>query len=125
MTAPIQQISSQPPKGLPDIAYRWLKAFAQIILPALGALYVALASLWHWGYQAEVGGSIAALNTFIGAVVVVSKMLYDASSGNSHDGTFTLEPTEDGSQLRLLSVDPVALQTKGTVMFKMVGGPPS
>lgn len=119
----LQQSSPQPPKGLGDKTYNLLKLIALVLLPGLQALYFGVAELWNLPHTDAVVATIALVNTFLGVLVKFSQMLHDASKSNDYDGTFTLEPTEDGANLRLLSVDPVALQTKGTVVFKMLDPP--
>lgn len=64
---------------LGDVSYNIVKKSATIVLPALGALYFALAQIWGLPKAEEVIGSIAAVNTFLGVVVQVSKKSYYAS----------------------------------------------
>lgn len=56
--------------------YDTLKYIAQIVLPALGTLYFALASIWHLPYGEEVVGTITAVDTFLGAVLMISSSNY-------------------------------------------------
>lgn len=56
--------------------YDTLKYIAQIVLPALGTLYFALASIWHLPYSEEVVGTITAVDTFLGAVLMISSSNY-------------------------------------------------
>lgn len=57
--------------------YDILKLIAQIILPALGTLYFALAGIWGLPYGEQIVGTIAAVDTFIGAILHYSKAKYD------------------------------------------------
>lgn len=57
--------------------YDILKYIAQIVLPALATLYIALASLWGWGYMEQVAGTITAVDTFLGALLMLTKSKYD------------------------------------------------
>ena len=57
-------------------AYDVLKMNAQIILPALGTLYFALAGIWGLPYGEQVVGTIAAVDTFLGAVLKVCSDRY-------------------------------------------------
>lgn len=57
--------------------YDILKYVAQIVLPALAALYIALASLWGWGYIEQVAGTITAIDTFLGTLLMLAKTKYD------------------------------------------------
>ena len=57
--------------------YDVLKYIAQIVLPALGALYFALAKIWNFPYGTEVVGTIAAVDTFLGALLKLSTDQYN------------------------------------------------
>ena len=57
--------------------YDVLKWLAQIFLPAAGTLYFALAQIWGWPYGNEVVGTFAAIDTFLGVVLGISKKAYD------------------------------------------------
>ena len=52
--------------------YQVLKWLCLIALPAASALYAALAGVWGWGYIKEVTITIAAVETFIGALIGLS-----------------------------------------------------
>lgn len=56
--------------------YDILKYIAQIVLPALGALYAALAPLWKLPYAEAVVGTIAAVDAFLGALLQISSNNY-------------------------------------------------
>ena len=58
--------------------YDTLKWIAQILLPALGALYAALAGIWGWPYAEAVVGSISAVDVFLGAVLMLDSRKYFA-----------------------------------------------
>jgi len=55
-----------------DIFY-WI---AQIVLPALGTLYFALASLWALPYSEQIVGTIALLTAFLGIFLGVNTAQY-------------------------------------------------
>ena len=57
--------------------YDFLKYIAQIVLPALGTLYFALASIWHLPYGEEIVGTITAVDAFLGAVLMISSANYN------------------------------------------------
>ena len=57
--------------------YDILKWFAQIALPALAALYAALASIWGFPYGEEVVGTISAVDVFLGALLQISTNAYN------------------------------------------------
>lgn len=57
--------------------YDILKFVAQILLPALGTLYFALAGIWDLPKGEEVVGTIVALDTFLGALLGISTSNYN------------------------------------------------
>lgn len=61
---------------LPDKVYNILKFIAQVLLPALGTLYFALAGIWGLPYGEQIVGTITALDTFLGALLGLSTMQY-------------------------------------------------
>ena len=56
--------------------YDVLKFIAQILLPALGTLYFALAKIWGFPYAAEIVGTISAVDAFLGALLGISTKQY-------------------------------------------------
>ena len=56
--------------------YDVLKYVAQIVLPALGTLYFALAKIWQFPYGAEIVGTITAVDAFLGALLKLSTDQY-------------------------------------------------
>ena len=56
--------------------YDVLKFIAQILLPAVGTLYFALAQIWHFPYAEEIVGTITAVDAFLGALLGISTMQY-------------------------------------------------
>ena len=56
--------------------YDILKWIAQIVLPALGTLYFALASIWGFPYGEQIVGTITAFDTFLGAILGVANYMY-------------------------------------------------
>lgn len=61
---------------LSNKAYDIIKYIALIVLPAIGTLYFALASIWGLPYGQEVVGTITAIDTFLGALIGISAMNY-------------------------------------------------
>lgn len=57
--------------------YDVLKWIAQYLLPALGTLYFALASIWGFPYGEQVVGTITALDTFLGVILGISTAEYN------------------------------------------------
>lgn len=59
-----------------DKVYDILKWIAQFLLPALGTLYFALASIWGFPYGEQVVGTITAVDTFLGVILGISSAEY-------------------------------------------------
>lgn len=58
--------------------YDTLKYIAQIVLPALGTLYFAIAEIWGLPYAKQIVGTISAVDTFMGVVLRISSNNYYA-----------------------------------------------
>lgn len=56
--------------------YDILKWIAQILLPALGTLYFALAGIWGFPYGEQIVGTITAIDTFLGVCLGISTVNY-------------------------------------------------
>lgn len=57
--------------------YDILVWIAQIVLPALGAFYATIASIWHLPFETEVPATILAIDTLLGAVLKISTNKYN------------------------------------------------
>ena len=62
---------------LNNTAYDILKWIAQILLPACATLYFALSKIWGLPFPTEVVGTIAAVDTFLGALLGISTAQYN------------------------------------------------
>ncbi len=69
--------------------YDILKWLVQIVLPAIGACYAALAALWGFPYAEQVVGSISAICVLLGACLRISNSNY------SGDGVLTVNADLD------------------------------
>lgn len=58
-------------------AYDVLKFIAQILLPALGTFYFALAQIWDLPLAEEIVGTITAVDALLGAVLGISTAQYN------------------------------------------------
>ena len=58
--------------------YNILKFIAQIFLPALATLYFALSSIWGLPYGEQIVGTITAVDAFLGALLGISSVRYNA-----------------------------------------------
>ena len=56
--------------------YDVLKYIAQVVLPALGTLYFALAGIWGFPYGEQIVGTITAIDTFLGVILRISSNAY-------------------------------------------------
>lgn len=56
--------------------YDILKWVTQLLLPALGTLYFALAGIWGFPYGEEVVGTLVAVDTFLGVCLGISTAKY-------------------------------------------------
>lgn len=66
--------------------YDILRILSTIVLPAIAAFYVALASIWSLPYAEQISGTIAAVCTLFGALLKISSVQYmksqEAKNGN-------------------------------------------
>lgn len=62
---------------LSNKAYDVMKFVAQILLPAIGTLYFALAQIWDLPLAEEIVGTITAVDAFLGAVLGISTAQYN------------------------------------------------
>lgn len=62
---------------LPDNVYNVLKWVTLILLPALATLYFALSGIWGFPYGEQIVGTLAAIETFLGAILGISTMQYN------------------------------------------------
>ena len=69
--------------------YDILKYIAQIVLPAAGTLYGALAGIWGFPYGEQVVSTIAAVDLFLGAVLKINSDAY-YKQGKDTAGTLTV-----------------------------------
>ena len=84
--------------------YDVLKWIAQILLPALGTLYFAMAGIWGFPYGEQIIGTISAVDVFLGVILGLSSATY--SKG-----------------YRMFKVPVNALKDVGTVTFTVTGQP--
>lgn len=59
--------------------YDKLKFLAQIVFPALATFYFTLSTIWNLPYSEEVVGTIAAVDTLLGALLGISSLNYNKS----------------------------------------------
>lgn len=59
-----------------NATYDCLKWIAQILLPAIGTLYFALAQIWDFPLAEQIVGTITAIDAFLGVLLGISSMSY-------------------------------------------------
>lgn len=104
---------------LGDSAYNRLKQSTTVIVPAVGALYFALAQIWHLPKAEEVVGSLAALNTFLGVLLGISTRTYNRSD-TKYAGIIEVTDTPDAKQLEfILNEATPPLEKQAEVTFRV------
>lgn len=106
---------------LSNKAYDQLTYIAQIFLPALGAFYFSLASIWHLPDAQEVVGTVTVVDTFLGALLMISSKSYNNSDAK-YDGVVKIHDTDDNARMMSmqLSMTPEELEAKKDIAFKVV-----
>lgn len=84
--------------------YDVLKYIAQIVLPGLGTLYFALASIWGLPYGEQIVGTITAVDAFLGVLLGISSAQY-YKEGRDTDGTLLID-TKGDEEKWLLQMKP-------------------
>lgn len=64
--------------------YDILKFVAQVVLPALGTLYFALAQIWGLPFGEQIVGTITAVDCFLGALLGISTIQYNKQKGDQN-----------------------------------------
>jgi hypothetical protein len=99
--------------------YDVLKYTAQIVLPAMATFYFALSQIWGLPHGAEVVGTIAAVDTFLGVLLGINTAQYN-KSGAKYDGTVYISEDDDTKRFNLeLDSDPYELEIKDEVVFRV------
>lgn len=75
---------------LSNKVYDILKWVAQCVIPAVGALYFGLAQIWGFPFGEEIVGTLALIDTFMGALLGISTAKY-----NKTNCEFEFEPEEE------------------------------
>ena len=57
--------------------YDILKFIAQIVLPALATFYLTLAGIWGLPFGEQISGTIMAVDTLLGAILMLSSNKYN------------------------------------------------
>lgn len=105
---------------LTDARYDQLKFLAQIVLPALGALYFGLAAIWGLPEAEKVVGTITTIDVFLGVFLGVSSKTYNAQPPE-YDGNLEVV-AHDTSLIHNLEIltPPEQLGQKKSIILKVV-----
>ena len=98
--------------------YDILKYIAQIVLPALGTLYFALAGIWGFPYGEQIVGTLAAIDAFLGAVLKISSAQY-YKEGKDTVGTVTIDPVLETADFDFNNVNTEELLNMKQVKVKV------
>lgn len=104
--------------ALPSAVYDVAKDATQIYLPATIALYLTLATIWGWGMQVEVAGTLTAIITFLGVALKISTASYN-NSDKGNDGILVIDqsnPLKDSYDFNVLTpLEQIATQNTITL----------
>lgn len=109
---------------LSDGFYDFLRQLVEKVFPGLGVLYAALATIWGWGYEVEVGGTFAALAVFGGLLLSFARKGYSVDPtipSGGYDGAVVEDINEAGEPILRLQLDTSAaedLLNKKQLVFK-------
>lgn len=62
---------------MPNKVYDILKWIAQIALPALATMSIAVCTIWSLPYTEQIVGTITAIDTFLGVILGISTAQYN------------------------------------------------
>ena len=98
--------------------YDILKFIAQIVLPAVGTLYAALAPLWNLPYSEQIVGTIVAVDAFLGALLGLSSVQY-YKKGKDVLGTLTVDTENETADFNFNDTSVPDLLESGTAKVKV------
>ena len=68
--------------------YDILRWVSQIALPALGASYFGLASIWGWPYGEQIVGTLSVLTACLGTLLGISKAKYAKAQAEAEEDAY-------------------------------------
>lgn len=83
---------------LTDTQYNLLRSTVQYVLPAAAVLYSGLALIWGFGYAEQVVGTIAAITTFSGVLLGLSRRAY-SNSDDKYDGELVVKQSNGDTNI--------------------------
>lgn len=128
MTLPSPQPPQPPSPPSPDTGFilppKWydrIRVLVQVILPALSTLYFTLGGIWGLPAVTQVVGTLAALVTFGGVGMTLSRKNYMASDAK-FDGNVVGTAKPGGGIMYTLELegDPNDIEFKKELHFKVV-----
>lgn len=84
--------------------YNVLKWVSLVFLPAFGALYFTLSSIWGLPYAEQVVGTTVCVNTFFGALLGLSTRQYNKSDAR-FDGSLVVDTRDPAKDVYALNID--------------------
>ena len=63
--------------------FNFLRFMAETGITAIGAAYLGLALIWHWGYGEEISKSCVVISTLLGIFVGVKRVAYNKNNNPS------------------------------------------
>lgn len=112
--------SKQTTPLLSNKQYDFIKYLAQILLPAVGALYFGLAQIWGLPNAEQVVGTFTTVDIFLGATLLLSSKQYDKSDAK-YDGALVIDSSDPDKDLYSFEVGAPLdeLSDKRTLTFKV------
>jgi len=101
--------------------YDRVKQIVQVLLPGVGSLYLALATIWGLPNADKVTGTCSAVALFLGLILTLSSKSYNSDT-NTVVGEINVSTTPEGSKLYSLDMgdEPDKILTgKSEVRFKI------
>lgn len=78
--------------------YDFLKWIALIVLPSVGTLYFAIASIWGLPYGEQIVGTITAIDAFLGALLGISTSNYNKQEDDNTEELTGMHFPSSGSR---------------------------
>lgn len=68
---------------LPDKVYNVLKYITIIGLPAVTTFFMTIGKIWSIPYTSEIGATLVAITTLLGALICISSIQYHYAQGDA------------------------------------------
>ena len=107
---------------LTNKVYDRLKWITQYLLPGLGTLYFALASIWGLPYGEQIVGTLSALTVFLGVILGISTEQYK-KSGDDTDGVFLVDTRDPERDIYRIALNDDLAELSGKDRITLVVNP--